>query len=357
MNLETEKIISAIPAQELFDHRFERSNSCVNNLIVPGLTILCGAPKSGKSFLALDLAIKVSAGESFLDHETTKCGVLYYALEDPYSRLQNRMYGLTEEVSETLFFKNTAETIKKGLIEEIEAFVAHYPQTRLVIIDTFQKVRDTTDLSYRNDYNEAGALKKLADQLGICILLVHHMRKQYDTDPFNMVSGTAGLTGAVDSTIVMVAEKPHNQKAVLYCTGRDIESRELKLQRNATSNSWDLIADSNSHPEEFFPKEINALIDFMKDKTFVDMGNSDLCNEINKRLTFPIATKSLKQSMNKHCYKLEDIGLYFEDHKGNGKRSVTITYNPKKQTCDPVRPTETCATTVTNVPIDPDLPF
>ena len=43
---------------------------------------------------------------------------------------------------------------------------------------------------YANDYKEAGALKKLADKYGICILLIHHLRKQSAADPFDQISGS-----------------------------------------------------------------------------------------------------------------------------------------------------------------------
>ena len=53
----------------------------------------------------------------------------------------------------------------------------------------FKKVRvsDGNGGMYANDYKEAGALKKLADKYGICILLIHHLRKQSAADPFDQI--------------------------------------------------------------------------------------------------------------------------------------------------------------------------
>ena len=67
-----------ISAEDLFfqplDHT--RSKHIVDGLIPLGLTILAGAPKSGKSWMMLDIALAVSSGRPFFGKETEQCGVL-----------------------------------------------------------------------------------------------------------------------------------------------------------------------------------------------------------------------------------------------------------------------------------------
>ena len=53
---------------------------------------------------------------------------------------------------------------------------------------------------YANDYKDIGALKELADKYGICILLVHHLRKQSSSDPYEQISGSTGIMGVADTT-------------------------------------------------------------------------------------------------------------------------------------------------------------
>lgn len=90
-----------------------------------------------------------------------------------------------------------AESIGSGLEEQIENAKQFLPDLKIVVIDTLQQIRESTDLSYSSDYKELSILKNLADKLGIAILLVHHTRKNYASDPFNMISGTTGLSGCV----------------------------------------------------------------------------------------------------------------------------------------------------------------
>ena len=84
-----------------------------------------------------------------------------------------------------------------------------YCDVGLIVIDTLQKVRvsDGNGGMYANDYKEAGALKKIADKYGICILLIHHLRKQTASDPFDQISGSTGLMGVADTSWVILPKK------------------------------------------------------------------------------------------------------------------------------------------------------
>lgn len=103
--------------------------------------------------------------------------------------------------------------------------------------------KPTFDNSYVNDYADLSVLKKLADENELAILLIHHLRKQKDDDPFNRISGTTGLSGAVDTSFTLIEEKRGSGKAKLSCIGRDIEYREIELERNE-NNVWELLSDS-----------------------------------------------------------------------------------------------------------------
>ncbi len=81
---------------------------------------------------------------------------------------------------------------------------------------------------YASDYKEISALKKLADKYDICILLIHHLRKQAAYDPFQQISGSNGLMGVADTSWVM-QRKRMSQTADILLTGRDMDDRTLHL--------------------------------------------------------------------------------------------------------------------------------
>ena len=88
---------------------------------------------------------------------------------------------------------------------QLERFMQDYPDTEFIVIDTFQRIRESTNTKngYANDYEEIGKIKAVSDKYKIAVLLVHHLRKMPDSDPFNIVSGSTGIIGAVDSLYVL----------------------------------------------------------------------------------------------------------------------------------------------------------
>ncbi len=181
----------------------------VDGLIPCGLHILAGSPKIGKSWLMLWLCLKVAVGEPVWERTTNHCGVLYLCLEDTFNRIQNWLFEVTDTAPSNLHFAVMADQIGTGLQQQIEDFLKQEPKTRLVVIDTLQRVRgmDVSSSAYANDYRDICELKKIADIHRVAIILVHHLRKNTDKDPFMMVSGTTGLTGGVDTTYVLEKDK------------------------------------------------------------------------------------------------------------------------------------------------------
>jgi hypothetical protein len=102
----------------------------------------------------------------------------------------------------------------------------------LVVIDTFQKFRKPqgrNSNAYEVDYEAAGGLKTVADRHNVGILVLHHTKKGETIDPLEGVSGTMGISGAADTTLVLKRARGQ-EKADLFITGRDVEERTLALK-------------------------------------------------------------------------------------------------------------------------------
>lgn len=117
-----------------------------------------------------------------------------------------------------------------------------HPDTKLIIIDTLQKIREAggDKYSYANDYEVVGKLKRLADACGVCLLLVHHTRKQQADDKFDMISGTNGLSGAADGAFLLQKEKRTDGTATLDVVGRDQQDQRLYLIKDKEHLTWTL---------------------------------------------------------------------------------------------------------------------
>ena len=158
--------------------------------------------------------------------------VIYFSLEDTFNRLQKRLLQLvgSEEAPERLVMQTECSSIGQGLEEQLVSFIYQHPDTGLIVIDTLQKVRssDQNNSMYASDYKEISALKALADKYNVCILLIHHLRKQAADDPFQQIAGSNGLMGASDTSWVM-QRKRMSQTASILVTGRDMDNKTLRL--------------------------------------------------------------------------------------------------------------------------------
>ena len=180
----------------------------------------------GKSWLALWLAVTVAKGDSVWGMPVKQGTTLYLCLEDSTLRVQNRLFEITEDAPANVYFATDSSMLGKGLEDQLHIFLAEHTDTVLIIIDTLQMIRGTGyDNTYANDYRDLSALKKIADESGIAILLIHHLRKETADDVFSRISGTTAISGAVDSSFTLIEDRRGNGKAKLSCIGRDIEYR------------------------------------------------------------------------------------------------------------------------------------
>lgn len=315
--------------EEIMTTLYKPTVFAVEGLISQGLYILAGSPKVGKSWLALELCLAISKGEKLLDRPTRQGTALYFCLEDSWQRIQSRLYELTDEPSDKLYFALKADTINEGLCEQIVIFKSEHDDLRLVVIDTLQMVRSDTDSSYGSDYAELIPLKALAEKLSISIVLVHHLRKAADNDPFNMISGSTGLNGCVDGMLVLKKDKMCGGQAVLYATGRDIEDSELSLARQGAR--WVLTDEREDKPPDTF---VFAVHDLMVGLCSFKGSATEFCGLLKEKYGGEYFANRLTRNMFRHAYELRDLGVTFEVKRSNGQRLLLIGYDKNSDSSD-----------------------
>lgn len=309
--------------EEIMTTLYKPTVFAVEGLLAQGLFILAGSPKVGKSWLALELCLSVAKGETLLDRQTQQGSALYFCLEDSYQRIQSRLYELTDEPSDKLFFSLKADSIGNGLEEQIIKFKSEHDDLRLVVIDTLQMVRNETESSYGSDYAEIVPLKSLAEQLGISIVLVHHLRKAADSDPFNMISGSTGLSGATDGQLVLKKDRRCGGQAVLYATGRDIEDQELSLTKQGAR--WVLADEHTEKSPDTFPFAVH---DLMTELCSFRGSATELSAELENHFGLTLPSNMVSKKLMQHWQELNEYGVRFENKRSHGKRWLELTYDP-----------------------------
>ena len=323
------KKLETVTAEQLQSAPYAPVPFLVEELLPEGLHILAGAPKIGKSWLALWLCLCVAQGQPLWNFAVTQGEVLYLSLEDSYWRIQSRLFDLTEDAPSTLHFAIMADTLKHGLEQQIEQFLTEHPATRLVVIDTLQRVRSAGSDSnlYANDYQDIGLLKKLADKQHIAILLIHHLRKLHDDDPMNMISGSTGLSGAADSTFVLQKSSRLANIASLHCTGRDIPDRTLKLEFGEEDHVWKLLEDSKtcSSASKISTLQIeNLLSELLREQTEISAPAKALLEKIDPAGTEGWTPNGLSHQIRKSVDSLRKNGILVSFRKSNGERLICL---------------------------------
>lgn len=320
------KKLETIDADTLLGIPYEPPSFVVEDLLPQGLHLLAGAPKIGKSWLALWLCLRVAQGAPLWTFATHPCEVLYLCLEDSFQRIQSRLFDLTEDAPPALHFAVMSEQLRSGLVEQIEQFLRERPATGLVVIDTLQRIRGAGSEAnpYASDYRDIGVLKAMADRHQIAVLLIHHLRKLNDDDPMNMISGTTGLSGATDSNFVLRKSKRRENTATLYCTGRDIAYRELSLEFDGEAHIWNLLSDDCTQADQSGGRIPFLLSALLREQPKICAPAKVLLEKIDPGGVEGLTPNSLSHKIRKSVDTLRRSGIVVTFRRSNGERLICL---------------------------------
>lgn len=229
---------------------FEPPNYVVPGYVVEGLTLFAGKPKVGKSWLMLHAGMAVARGGFTLgDTHCASGDVLYAALEDNKRRLQRRALKLLDGQSAPkrirILSAGEIPRLSEGGTAMIRAWIEQVPDPKLVVIDVLAKVRDLRRRDqglYDSDYAAMEELKKIADEYGIAVVVIHHLRKMDADDPLDQVSGTTGLAGSADTVLVL---NRTSSGTTLLGRGRDIEDIDQAVLFDRGTCTWAVLGDAS----------------------------------------------------------------------------------------------------------------
>ena len=185
-------------------------------------------------------------------------------------------------------------------------------------------------------------MKKIADESGIAILLIHHLRKETADDVFSRISGTTAISGAVDSSFTLIEDRRGSGKAKLSCIGRDIEYRELTLERNA-DNVWEMVGDSRKQPELLGDRIVFLLSELMHERTEFIGTPTELSELIDPAGMEQITPKKVSRMVLQNLDILSKLGIHGTVRRSNGRRLIELHRaesddTPGVQQVDPTDP-------------------
>ena len=226
-----------------------------------------------------------------------------------------------------------SESIGNGLEEQIESFKIEHCGLKIVFIDTLQMVRSDTDSSYGSDYKDLSVLKALADKLEITVIVVHHTRKCKDSDPFNMISGSTGLSGCVDGSMVLIETKRGSRNAKLFCVGRDIENAEISLHFDSDLKKW-VVTDEPSAPKSKDNIFLAALYVYIKKKVDFSGTASELIEKLKSVSDETFYPNRVTRDLVQNGYTLRKYGIDFQYKRTRNGRLIILHYDRERDSSD-----------------------
>ena len=222
----------------------------------PGIVILAGEPKAGKSFLALQIAKHVAEGSAWGDRTTKQSRVLYLVLEAEmvwYDRVR-KLHKLGFQLPPTLFFPNPElkpnwTNLAEPRTQDWLRRTVRESEPDLVILDPLREIHSA-------DEQDSTQMKVVGDCLTDifakqALFIVHHMKKisaeVQDPDPILSVRGSSYITGKADAIWLL-----HGNS--LRMVPRFALRESKGLHQDSITGLWHF--DNGHVPTEELPKNI-----------------------------------------------------------------------------------------------------
>ncbi len=327
--------LNTYTADSLYGKRLEQPPLIIRDMVPVGLTVFAGAPKRGKSWLALSMALAVSAGKPFLSNATLEGQVLYLDLESRQYRVQARLSQLIQgPAPANLSIAHEADTLDGSLLWQVERWANGCKHPRLVIIDTLGRVRGRGkrgENAYESDTRIFGGLQKFAQERKMAVLCVHHLRKSKEGDDwYERITGSMGLTGVADA-VLGLGGKRGEETSTLNISGRDFDERELLLRFE--KGSWHLVAEDGEQYREDIAyagsKFLQGVALMMHTRAEWRGEPSDLLSEVTELLREPVEicrASEASKLLNHYAQRLyDDMGILVNTKRSNGRRKITLS--------------------------------
>lgn len=241
-------VLNLINSFDLQSKEFGERYYAVDDLIPEGETIIAAPPKTGKSWLMLDMCIRIAKGEPFLGFNTKQSDTLYLALEDGDSFEQERlnivMNGEAAPKNFHFVFQDVMP-MNEGFLIQIDEVLKKFPNIKVIVIDTLQFIKyrqGKSESAYECDYRTGRDLKKYAEEHHLAIVVVTHTTKSiHIEDDMANVSGTNGVTGAADSIVVLSKESRTDTDAKMFIVGRKVRQSMHTIRFDDQCCRWNYV--------------------------------------------------------------------------------------------------------------------
>jgi hypothetical protein len=208
-------------------HEINRNRAyIVKNLLLAGqVSILCGAPNTGKSAVIAAAASHIAMGRDFAGHRASRAGVLYIAAEDP-DGIADRAYPyLRAGIRAASPFHIHPHPVNLCAAHEVAYFIeeaaAYQTATGcdglFIVIDTLNLCIGDGDENSARDMGQAmGSAQRIARATGAHVMIIHHTAGHDGSRP----RGSTAMEGNVDTLLTLQRADEKQPQGVVFISQR-----------------------------------------------------------------------------------------------------------------------------------------
>jgi hypothetical protein len=222
-----------------------------------GIMILAGESMAGKSFLIMDMGMKVARGLDYAGHKVRQGAVIHMAVEDGKGtelRFKGclKAQGISPDADVPyvvmdpfanggMGFTLMADDVVDRFIAECLEWKAHYGSLELIIIDTLSMATEGMDENSSGEASKVlGRINRIRERTGATVAVVHHMNAGG-----TKVRGSTAIVANVPNVIelrqqtIPAPNRHTDPKPALDGNGQPIRRARLAKNKNGVGNkSW-----------------------------------------------------------------------------------------------------------------------
>lgn len=314
-----------ITQKELLEKEFKSEGvNLFGGLLRPGLYVLAGSSKVGKSMIATTMANCVAQGNDFLGRPMPKGKVIYFDNDNYDFETKSRIISLNlSGTNEVLYEFNDSKSIYD--INERLSQIPDIEKYKLIIIDSYvglDEVISSND-SYYEVYPILKELRDIVVKKSLICILIHHTKKNKERIDQDNLIGSKALSGATTGTLLLSVRNEFDTHGELKLILRNNKSI-IKIKKDEKNINWVLDTDEQTVTEEI-PKNILLLIN-----TVVSLEKHELigtCQEIVQKSKMELNPNYLTKYLKQNIRYLDENHITFTNERTGQKRTIKITYH------------------------------
>lgn len=310
----------SLTQSELLRTNFDfKGQGMFDGILNPGLYVLAGSTKVGKSVIATTMANCVANGNDFLGKKMIQGKVFYFDNDNYRSEAKSRIIALGFGNNENIDY----EFDESKSLREIKYTLEHceyLDQVRLVIIDSYIGLNEiaSSDDNYHDVYPIIKEFRDVIMKHNIITIILHHTKKGKERIEQDNMLGSKALSGATTGTILLNVKNEFSSYGELKFILRN-HTEIIPIQRKEDSPMWVLLQDEEIGDTDIDPNVLKIIMKLVDIKEV-----SGTCQEVTKKFNLEINPAKLTQFLRENKEVLLSNEVTFNQKRTKQQRLITI---------------------------------